>query len=315
MIKKERAKDVTYTSGGNKIYSDGQLLYSNPYLQRKKSKFVKNSEMKDVYLLSLGEDTDLTVRSLFGESKMKDYTPLDLLRFNSQIKHFLCLTFIWIVTIIIRSGIEFRKKYMIDYIGKIKYPISNFCLDICLPILLLAIYHKYHYSIHKILLTANILQFVFLVFVGFFIQKLHEETQVVFMMLAKVCSHVVYLVMYIITVAIYPIMIRTKGAGFNIGFSAIGTIVAIFLVENLKIDSLILYFLLFNFFSSVICYGLPMKVGTLLLDNPKYLRDLEDEDDVKFGDICIENAIMVNPKAKKPKKPEVKKNDTIIKDK
>ena len=237
---------------------------------------------------------------------MKDFTPLDLLRFNSQIKHFLCLTFIWIVTVIIRSGIDFRKKYMLDYIGKIKYPISDFCLEIFLPVLLLAIYHKYNYSIQRILITANILQFVFLVFVGFFIQKLHAETQVAFMMLAKVASHAVYLVMYVITLAIYPIMIRTKGAGFNIGFSAIGTIVAIFLVENLKMGSLILYFILFNFFSSVICYGLPIRIGTLILDNPKLIKDHEDEDDVKFGDICIENAIMVESKKKitAPKKEE-----------
>ena len=215
------------------------------------------------------------------------------------------------MTVIIRSGIDFRKKYMIDYIGKIKYPISDFCLEIVLPILLLAIYHKYNYSIQRILITANILQFVFLIFVGFFIQKLHAETQVVFLMLAKVAGHAVYLVMYVITLAIYPIMIRTKGAGFNIGFSAIGTIVAIFLVENLNMGSLILYFILFNFFSSVICYGLPMKIGTLILDNPKLIRDQEDEDDVKFGDICIENAIMVNPKGKKPKKTEDEKSIEI----
>ena len=30
LIKKEREKDVTYTSGGNKIFSEGQLIYSNP---------------------------------------------------------------------------------------------------------------------------------------------------------------------------------------------------------------------------------------------------------------------------------------------
>ena len=120
-----------------------------------------------------------------------------------------------------------------------------------------------------------------------------------------------YLVMYVITLAIYPIMIRTKGAGFNIGFSAIGTIVAIFLVENLNMGSLILYFILFNFFSSVICYGLPMKIGTLILDNPKLIRDQEDEDDVKFGDICIENAIMVNPKGKNPKKHKDEKSIEI----
>ena len=105
--------------------------------------------------------------------------------------------------------------------------------------------------------------------------------------------------MYVITSEIYPIMIRTKGVGFNIGFSGIGTIISIFLIENLDFDSLILYFLLFNFFSIVICYGLPNKIGTLLLDNPKSIKE-EEEDDVKLGDICIENAILV--KSEKPEK-------------
>ena len=117
-------------------------------------------------------------------------------------------------------------------------------------------------------------------------------------MLGKVCCHVVYLVMYVIASEIYPILIRTKGVGFNIGFSGIGTIISIFLVENLKFDGLILYFLLFNFFSLVFCYSLPNRIGTLLLENPKSLKgeDEEDEENVKLGDICIENAILVKPK-------------------
>ena len=154
---------------------------------------------------------------------------------------------------------------------------------------------------------ANIIQFVFFVLVGFFIQKMNFKFQAVFLMLGKVCSHIVYLIMYVITVAIYPIMIRTIGVGFNIGFSAIGTIIAIILVENLKLESLILYFLLFNFFSNVICYGLPLKIGTMLLDNPKLIQQ-EDEDDIKFGDICIENVIRVKPQ--KTKKPEVETKET-----
>ena len=305
-IKDTSHKDVTYTSGNNQIYSNNQLIYSaNP-----NSIFMKNSLMKDVYLLSLGEDTDVPVKSLFGESKMKDFTPLDLLRFNSQIRNFLILSFIWIVTDIIRTGIDFRKKYLIDYIGKIEFPIATFCLEIFFAVAILAIYYKYNYSIQKILITAGLLQFIFLVFVGFYIQKRHNRAQVAFLMLAKVACHQVYLIMYVITLEIYPIMIRTKGAGFNIGFSAIGTIVAIFLVENLDFDSLILYFLLFNFFSLVICYGLPMKIGTLILDNPKSLKEQEDEDDVKLGDICVENAIFV--KSEKKEKPEVEKKETII---
>ena len=301
-IKKERKKDVAYTSGANKIKAGDELIVSNPNIHnidRKQSIFVRNEALKDIYLLSLGEDQDVPVKSIFGESKMKDFTPLDLLRFNSQIKNFSLMTIIWILTVIIRSGIEFRKKFIYDYIERLEYPISDFCLEIFLPLLLLFIYHKYTYSLQRILVTSNILQFIFFSFVCFFIQKAHGRTQVVFLMLGKVCSHSVYLIMYVLTLIIYPIMIRTKGAGFNIGFSAIGTIVAIFIIEHLKLGSLILYFLLFNFFSSVMCFGLPMRIGTLLLDHPKLLKDQEDEDDVKLGDICIENAIMV-PKKKKP---------------
>ena len=310
MIKKEREKDIPYTSGGNKIFAEGELIYSNPnpQFQRSRSIFVKNSTIKDIYLLSLGEDTELPVKSLFGESKMKDFTPLDLLRFNSQIKNFSLMTIIWILTVIIRSGIDYRKKYIYEYIENLEFPISDFCLEIILPFILLFIYFKYNYALQRVLITSKIVKFIMLVFVGFFIQKAHIRTQVVFLMLTKICCHSVYLIMYVMTLAIYPIMIRTKGAGFNIGFSAIGSIIAIILVENLHFDTLILYFLLFDFFSMVMCYGLPMKIGTLLLDNPKLLNDQEDEDDVKLGDICIENAIMVKPK-KKEKPPEVKKEE------
>ena len=313
-INKEGNKDGTYTDGLNKFYSEGGIIYSNNNFQRNDSMFIKNTQMKDVYLLSLGEDVDVPVKSLFGESKMKDFTPLDLLKFNSQIKNFTYMCIIWIITDIIRTGIDFRKKYMYDYIGKIQFPVIDFCLEILQPFILLMIYHKYPYSLQRILVMANIVQFVMFVFVGFFIQKAHSQTQVVFLMLGKVCCHAVYLVMYVITLAIYPIMIRTKGVGFNIGFSAIGTIITIFLVENLKFDTLLLYFLLFNFFSMVICYGLPMKIGTFLLDNPKLIKDQEDEDDIKLGDICIENNIMVKPtkeietKKKEEKKEEEKPN-------
>ena len=316
MIEKERQKDVTYTSVGNKIYSEGQLIYSNPNptFHKRESMFVRTDAMKDVYLLSLGEDADVPVRSLFGESKMIDFTPLDLLRFNSQIKNFVLLTIIWIITVIIRSSIDYRKKYLFYYMEKIEYPIANFCLEIFSPFVLLFIYYKYNYSIQRILITVNLLQFIFFVFVGFFIQKAHAETQVVFLMLGKSCCHGVYLVLYVITLEIYPIMIRTKGVGFNIGFSAIGSIVAIIIIENLEFDSLILYFLLFNFFSMVFCYGLPLKIGTLLLDNPKLLGEQEDEDDVKLGDICIENAIIVKPKKDK-KKEKVEKKEEVKQDK
>ena len=278
--------------------------------ERKNSIFVKDSSIKDIILLSLGEDADVPVKSLFGESKMSDYTPLDLIRFSSQIQNFLILSFNWIVISMVRTGIDFRKKYMLNYINQIKHQIINFGLDIFVPFVLLTIYRLYQYSIQKILITAQIIQFIFFSFVIFFIQKENQNSQIIFLNFGKVCCHCTYLIMYIITFEIYPIMIRTKGAGFNIGFSGIGAIIIIIVIENISFDSLISYFLIFDFFSMAICYGLPNKIGTLILDNPKYLKTEfeEDEDEVKFGDICIENSILV--KSKKPeKKPKVKEAD------
>ena len=304
---KDLDKDVTYVSVNNMIYVDKKIATPKVNYKKRDSIFVRDSEMKDVYLLSLGEDADVPVRSLFGESKMKDFTPLDLLRFNSQIRNFLTLSLIWIITVIVRTGIDLQKKYMIDYIGKLEYPILNFSLDIFMPFVLLIIYFYSQYSIQKILVTANLIQFIFFVFVGYFIQKMHSTTLIVILIFGKIFCHAVYLIMYVITSEIYPILIRTKGVGFNVGFSGIGTIVSIFMVENLQLDSLILYFLFFNFFSMVMCFGLPNKIGTLLLENPKGSKkednDDVDEDDIKLGDICIENAILV--KNKTNEKPEI----------
>jgi len=290
----DKEKDPTYVSANNMIFTN-KIENVRQNGERRNSIFVKNPVMKDIYLLSIGEDTDVPVKSLFGESKMRDFTPLDLLKFQSQIKNFLILTFIWIVTKIIRTGLNFRKKYFYIFQEKLQYSIINFGLDICLPLFLLIIYYNYQYSIQKILISANLTEFIFFVFAGFFVQKMNEKTAIVFSILAKICCHVVYLVMSVITCNIYPILIRTKGVGFNIGFSGIGGIIAIFLVENLSYKSLILYFILFNFFSVIMCYALPNRIGTLLLDQPKIMKEEEDEDEVKLGDICIENAILSKP--------------------
>ena len=286
--------EVTYVNINNEISSKNDFTTLN----RTKSIFNRNVTNKDIYLLSSGEDVDYPVKSLFGDVKMDDFTPLDLLRFKSQIKNFLTLSAIWILTLIIRNSIDFRKKYIADYIGKIQYSIINYTLDMFLPVVLLLIFRYRNYSIHKMLILAHIIEFIFFVLSCYFIQKANVTSQIVFLILGKISLHCIYLILYVITCEIYPIIIRTKGVGFNIGISGIGTIVSIFLAENLKFDTLMLYFLLFIFFSAVFCYNLPNKIGTLLLDIPK--KDI-NENDVKLGDICVENAILVGSSAKKDK--------------
>ena len=81
-------EDTTYVSVNNFIYSSNNELMNLNLYKKRDSIFVKDSEMKDTYLLSLGEDADVPAKSLFEESKIKDFAPLDLLRFQSQIKNF-----------------------------------------------------------------------------------------------------------------------------------------------------------------------------------------------------------------------------------
>ena len=119
----------------------------------------------------MGENTDVPVRSLFGESKMKDFTPLDLLIFNSQIKNFTLLCIIWIITDIIRTGLDFRKKYIYEYIDRIEFPIIYCCLEIFLSFLLLFINYKYTYSLQRILVVSNYLNLLSLYLLGFLYKK------------------------------------------------------------------------------------------------------------------------------------------------
>ena len=55
-------------------------------------------------------DVNKDTGSMFGKYKMKDYTPLDLLRYKSQIQNFLILSLLWSVSLIIPHGLTVHTK-------------------------------------------------------------------------------------------------------------------------------------------------------------------------------------------------------------
>ena len=56
----------------------------------------------------------------------------------------------------------------------------------------------------------------------------------------------------------------------------LGAIITPFLVENIEEDNLVLYYLAFQFFALTFSYGLPNRIGNMILDVP-YKRKNEDE--------------------------------------
>ena len=93
-----------------------------------------------------------------------------------------------------------------------------------------------------------------------------------------------FLILTIITSLIYPLIIRSKGLGGNLSIATIGDIISVFLAFELEINNITLYFLMFEFFGLVFSYGLPNKIGTVILEEP-YKQEKKNEEnlnDYKF---------------------------------
>ena len=77
-------------------------------------------------------------------------------------------------------------------------------------------------------------------------------------------------------------MIRTKGLGWNIAFGFIGSILSDIFNEFININDIIYIFLAFETFTMILSYGLPNKVGTLIIDSPssQFVKKEKGKDDI-----------------------------------
>ena len=229
--------------------------------------------LKDEYLIDDEDEKDRPVLSLFGKLKMKDYSPLDLLRFQSQIKNFAILSFIWGVSLIIKNGINLTWKNIPEYKNYYILIFFTYIAEYLCYYLIYLIYSSNQSAFHKLLVSIQLLSFTFLVF------SIYNKNSVLFFILLsviKVLMSCMFLILFIITSLIYPMMIRTKGLGWNTATGFLGAIITPFLVENIEEDNLVLYYLAFQFFALTFSYGLPNRIGNMILDVP-YKRKNEDE--------------------------------------
>ena len=97
-------KENSESTPSLKIENEEDYLSSNNNLE-----LLSKNALKDDYLLS-NDESNMQLLKLLGQLKMKDYSPLDLIRFKKQIKNFFILSFLWSVTMLIKNGINLQSK-------------------------------------------------------------------------------------------------------------------------------------------------------------------------------------------------------------
>ena len=230
--------------------------------------------LKEDFLEDYDKNEEKPITSLFGKLKMRDYSPFDLFR-KSQIKNFLILSFLWIVSMIIRNGISMIWKNVPEYQEYFYLSIFMFVGEFIGFFIVYKLFTKHISTFHSILVSLILLNFIFLLVL---IRMEYKFNTFYFfeLLIVKVICGCMFLILIIITSLIYPLLIRTKGLGGNLAIATIGDIIALFVSNELKTKDICLYFLMFEFFGLVFSYGLPNKIGTVILQEP-YKEDNKKE--------------------------------------
>ena len=234
----------------------------------------QKSMLKEDFLEDYDKNEGKPITSLFGKLKMRDYSPFDLFR-KSQIKNFLILSFLWIVSMIIRNGISMIWKNVPEYQEYFYLSIFMFVGEFIGFFIVYKLFTKHISTFHSILVSLILLNFIFLLVL---IRMEYKFNTFYFfeLLIVKVICGCMFLILIIITSLIYPLLIRTKGLGGNLAIATIGDIIALFVSNELKTKDICLYFLMFEFFGLVFSYGLPNKIGTVILQEP-YKEDNKKE--------------------------------------
>lgn len=195
--------------------------------------------------------------------KMKDYTPLDLLRYKSQITNFLVLSYLWILSEIILHGLNIQSQNLYDN-NSFNYYICfiSFIVDLIGYFITLALVMNNHFGYHKTLVLLQLLSFTILVLSLLFNDKINSIQHVMCLYILKLFCSCMYMQLTVITIEIYPAMIRTKGLGLNKSFGKIGGIIGSLLAQHFKIEDSIIYYLGFSFFGLVFSNQLLIKTKT-----------------------------------------------------
>jgi len=257
----------------NAILDDDNINDSNDYSNMKDSSLFNDESnksktyIKDDYLLSDDNNKINSYKNLFSKVRMKDYSPLDLLIFKTQIINFFTLSFLWSAYNFIKDGLDLTIKEIPEYNDTIIWETIIHLIELFSSFIVMLLYINYRKAFQKILVTFQLITFITLMLsISFYNGKKNINRYILSLVIVQIFWNSLYLLHILISLLIYPIMLRSKGFGLNIGLGTIGQLVIMFLIDFRDENEYILYFLIFDFFVLVFSYALPDRIGNFVID-------------------------------------------------
>ena len=249
------------------LYNDMVVEKNNNVNLKEDIIFRSKNDLKKDFLMEAKENKNRPYMSLFGHLKMKDYSPIDLLK-SGQIQNFLILSYLWVASTIVRNGFNTYFRSITAYKEDFLYYVIMVFGEFIGFIFIYQTFTRKLSSFHPLLVT--LLLFTFLIF-AFGVYRNQEFNFYDFIQLfsIKVLTGSIFLILFVMTLLIYPVILRTHGLGGTLTLASIGDIISVFFDNEVKLDDISLYFLIFLFFALMLSYGLPKKIGTIILEKPK----------------------------------------------
>ena len=244
-----------------------------------KTPLERKSTLKDEYLMSDDNNKVGSIKTLFNETKMKDYSFFDFFKFKAHFINFAILTFFWCVYNLIKSGMESTMNEIPEYYNHVGWPIVINIFGLINLFIIMLLYTSIQSSFHKILISIQLLTFICLLLgLDLYDVETNRNAYVTSIVVAKLIWNCLYLLLILMSLLIYPIMLRSKGLGWNISIGIFGKMAATFVIDLNDKHDYVLYFLVFDFFMLLFSYALPRRIGSIVIDLSK------DENAKKFLD-------------------------------
>ena len=240
------------------------------FLKVKINEKERKKKIKDDYLLSDDNNRIGSAQALFNKIKMNDYSFFDFFKFKSHLINFCILSFLWTVYNSIKYGMEDTLNEIPHYYTHSYWSIIIQVLGLINLFLILLLYLLNNSAFHKILTSIQLLTFIVLS-VGAYLydDKINIISYITSLLIAKIVWNCLYLLLLMMSLLIYPIMLRSKGLGWNIALGVVGKLLVTFVIDLTDKHAYILYFLLFDFLTLIFSNSLPSKVANLTIDLSK----------------------------------------------
>ena len=204
----------------------------------------KKEKLKDDYLMSDENNKIDSVETLFNKMKMKDYSIFDFFKFKNHLINFCILSFLWAVYNFIKYGIESAMSDIPQYYNNPYLVIFMHILELASLFLIMLLYLIDQTSLQKILISIQLLTFLTLLVSAYLDDEITNIiSYIISLLIAKIIWSSLYVLLIIISLLIYPIMLRSKGLGWNIALGIFGKFVVTFVTDLSEKN--IVYFILY----------------------------------------------------------------------